>query len=332
MFIYKLKKKNSNTYIIKENIYRFVNSMSQNLNKSIITTGSKAPMISRLFNRKLPEFVPHDNHKEEVMSSIINASPKENKLETTVDIKNKVNDNNFDNENDTDNEKKVIKKRKGGEKKKRVVLTYEDDEEEESIIIKSKLNSKNKKKKFKVSLKGDSSIDISFIKTKQEIRKEEKLREQIRQEYLLKQEEIKKKQIKIPFVYYDGVSTPSKLDIKFGDQIWIFLENARKIKKEFHRLTVDDIILVKDNIIIPHNYEFYYFIHHKIKTKKGLLFDFNNIDASQISSTKVVQRSWYERNKHIYPVSLWTEFDPEEDYVNRVERDGNGNVLFNQDI
>ncbi|KFZ09909.1 hypothetical protein V502_08409, partial [Pseudogymnoascus sp. VKM F-4520 (FW-2644)] len=30
--------------------------------------------------------------------------------------------------------------------------------------------------------------------------------------------------------------------------------------------------------------------------------------------TKVVDRRWYERNKHIYPASVWQEFDPEKDY------------------
>src|SRR3569833_220251 len=29
------------------------------------------------------------------------------------------------------------------------------------------------------------------------------------------------------------------------------------------------------------------------------------------SFTKVVDRRWYESNKHIYPASVWQEFDPE---------------------
>ena len=44
--------------------------------------------------------------------------------------------------------------------------------------------------------------------------------------------------------------------------------------------------------------------------------------------TKVVERKWYERNKHIYPASTWQEFDPEKDYSSEVRRDNGGNTFF----
>jgi protein FAM50 len=44
--------------------------------------------------------------------------------------------------------------------------------------------------------------------------------------------------------------------------------------------------------------------------------------------TKVVDRRWYERNKHIYPASVWQDFDPEKDYQNEVRRDTGGNTFF----
>lgn len=46
------------------------------------------------------------------------------------------------------------------------------------------------------------------------------------------------------------------------------------------------------------------------------------------SFTKVVDRRWYERNKHIYPASVWQEFDPEKDYKQEVRRDLGGNTFF----
>lgn len=46
------------------------------------------------------------------------------------------------------------------------------------------------------------------------------------------------------------------------------------------------------------------------------------------SFTKVVDRRWYERNKHIYPASVWQEFDPEKDYQKEVKRDVGGNAFF----
>jgi protein FAM50 len=44
--------------------------------------------------------------------------------------------------------------------------------------------------------------------------------------------------------------------------------------------------------------------------------------------TKVVDRRWYERNKHIYPASVWQDFDPEKDYQNEIRRDPGGNAFF----
>jgi protein FAM50 len=44
--------------------------------------------------------------------------------------------------------------------------------------------------------------------------------------------------------------------------------------------------------------------------------------------TKVVDRRWYERNKHIFPASVWQEFDPEKDYQKEVKRDLGGNAFF----
>lgn len=44
--------------------------------------------------------------------------------------------------------------------------------------------------------------------------------------------------------------------------------------------------------------------------------------------TKVVDRRWYEHNKHIYPASVWQEFDPEKNYENQIRRDQGGNAFF----
>lgn len=44
--------------------------------------------------------------------------------------------------------------------------------------------------------------------------------------------------------------------------------------------------------------------------------------------TKVVDRRWYERNKHIYPASVWQDFDPDRDYQKEVRRDLGGNTFF----
>ena len=44
--------------------------------------------------------------------------------------------------------------------------------------------------------------------------------------------------------------------------------------------------------------------------------------------TKVVDRRWYERNKHIFPASTWEEYDAARDYSTGVRKDTEGNAFF----
>jgi protein FAM50 len=44
--------------------------------------------------------------------------------------------------------------------------------------------------------------------------------------------------------------------------------------------------------------------------------------------TKVVDRRWYERNKHIFPASVWEDYDPGKDYTKGRRKDTEGNSFF----
>lgn len=46
------------------------------------------------------------------------------------------------------------------------------------------------------------------------------------------------------------------------------------------------------------------------------------------SLVKVVDRRWYEKNKHIYPMSVWADFDPAKDYSDGGKKDREGNAFF----
>ncbi|KAK9452653.1 XAP5, circadian clock regulator-domain-containing protein [Dipodascopsis uninucleata] len=216
---------------------------------------------------------------------------------------------------------KLKQKKKKPTKSQRSKLSFEDEETENN----EESDNAVVRKKRKV----DQSVDTSFLKTKEEEEWDRKQREELRKEFLKRQLQVKDETVNLRFVYFDGTSTPGMVTIKKGDPVWAMLDRTRKDRKEFHRGTVDDIMLVKDNIIIPHNYEFYYFILNKVKTKEGLLFDFDNQDED-VKRTKVVHRPWYEKNKHIYPASLWQEFDPETNYTDLILRDQHGFVYYKQ--
>ena len=49
------------------------------------------------------------------------------------------------------------------------------------------------------------------------------------------------------------------------------------------------------------------------------------------SETMVVDRRWYEKNKHIYPASLWVDYEPGKEFEEKMastRRDASGNVFF----
>jgi protein FAM50 len=75
----------------------------------------------------------------------------------------------------------------------------------------------------------------------------------------------------IPFVFYDGTNIPGgKVKVKKGDHIWLFLDRCRKVgaelgvsgtgntggdknaRREWARVSVDDLMLVRGDLIIPH--------------------------------------------------------------------------------
>ncbi|RDA83654.1 hypothetical protein CP532_4675 [Ophiocordyceps camponoti-leonardi (nom. inval.)] len=220
--------------------------------------------------------------------------------------------------------------------------------------------------------------------TKAALRKEATEREALRLEFLSLQEAVKATEVAIPFVFYDGAHIPGgTVRLKKGDFVWVFLDRCRKVgvgrkvgehgqhhhhhhhhhhnhhRRGWARAGVDDLMLVRDTIIIPHHYDFYYFVMNKILGPSGdRLFDYSadappESDASHseglaptpskatttdISTlegatddprrTKVVDRRWYARNKHIYPASTWQEFDAERDYANEIRKDTGGNTFF----
>ncbi|CAK7262669.1 hypothetical protein SEPCBS119000_000092 [Sporothrix epigloea] len=213
--------------------------------------------------------------------------------------------------------------------------------------------------------------------TQQARRRQEAEREVLRKEFQALQDAVKASSVAIPFVFYEGANLPGGVvSVKKGDPVWLFLDCSRKVgarladgdkkpsKARLHwaRINVDDLMLVRGNLIIPHHYTFYFFLINKTLGPGGeRVFDYRsdvvtppatpaplampraasdgNADGEKDYShlegagddpslTKVVDRRWYERNKHIYPASLWQEFDPEEDYVHQVRRDQGGNAFF----
>jgi protein FAM50 len=94
---------------------------------------------------------------------------------------------------------------------------------------------------------------------------------------------------------------------------------------ELRGTSVDNMMYIKEDLIIPHHYTFYDFIINKARGKSGPLFNFDVHDDVRLIADatrekdeshagKVVERSWYNRFKHIFPASRWEVYDPDKDY------------------
>lgn len=104
--------------------------------------------------------------------------------------------------------------------------------------------------------------------TKSALLREAQTREQLRKEFLSIQEAVKATEILIPFVFYDGTNIPGgACKVKKGDYVWVFLDRSRKVgaelgvggggeksgsRREWARVGVDDLMLVRGEVIIPH--------------------------------------------------------------------------------
>ncbi|THG98648.1 hypothetical protein EW026_g3589 [Hermanssonia centrifuga] len=169
------------------------------------------------------------------------------------------------------------------------------------------------------------NVDTSFLPDREREEAERRQREELRQEWLRKQEDMKQEEIEITYSFWDGSGHRKSVTCKKGDEISTFLEKCRQQFPELRGVSVDNLMYVKEDLIIPHHYTFYDFIVNKARGKSGPLFNFDvhddvrlladaTVEKDESHAGKVVERSYYQRNKHIFPASRWEVYDPERSY------------------
>ncbi|XP_013415166.1 protein FAM50A-like [Lingula anatina] len=201
----------------------------------------------------------------------------------------------------------------------------EEEEEEEQQKTEEKMSIETEKKKKRLGMNPD--VDTSFLPDKDREEEENRIREELRQEWAAKQEELKNENIEITYSYWDGSGHRRTVQMKKGNSIQQFLQRCLEtLRKEFAELkscSVDQLMYVKEDLIIPQHYTFYDFIVTKARGKSGPLFNFDvhddvrmisdaRVEKDESHAGKVCLRSWYERNKHIFPASRWEPYDPEK--------------------
>jgi protein FAM50 len=207
---------------------------------------------------------------------------------------------------------------------------YEDEEQadEESDVKSWKRESEEISVTTK-KIKKDPNVDTSFLPDREREEEENRLREELRQQWAEQQQKLKEEEIDITFSYWDGSGHRRTVRVKKGNSIYHFLQKVLELlRREFSELKTvmaDQLMYVKEDLILPHHYTFYDFIVTKARGKSGPLFQFDvhddvrlvsdaSIEKEESHAGKVLLRSWYERNKHIFPASRWEPYDPTKTY------------------
>ncbi|KAH6614898.1 XAP5, circadian clock regulator-domain-containing protein [Boeremia exigua] len=288
--------------------------------------------------------------------------------------------------------KPVFKKKRKIATKGKLSFGLDEDEETDSSLPTppegtsadaSTVNSEAENKTFKnKKLGANTRVGLKpRVMTKSALQREAQQADVARQDFLKLRERVKATEVAIPFVFYDGTNVPGGLcRVKKGDHIWLFLDKARKVgaelgvggdnsRRNWARVSVDDLMLVRGEVILPHHYEFYYFLFNNVAGFNGPIFDWSTqlSKASPViksdgqekideydplnpkknkdqevrlpdeelegyhddsTITKVVDRRWYEKNKHIFPASVWEEYSPDKVFTKAGRKDAEGNGFF----
>ncbi|KAL2791279.1 protein FAM50B [Daubentonia madagascariensis] len=170
-------------------------------------------------------------------------------------------------------------------------------------------------------------VDTSFLPDRDREEEENRLREELRKEWEAKREKVKGEEMEITFSYWDGSGHRRTVRMSKGSTVQQFLKKALQgLRKDFRELRsagVEQLMYIKEDLILPHYHTFYDFIIAKARGKSGPLFSFDvhadvrllsdaTMEKDESHAGKVVLRSWYEKNKHIFPASRWEPYDPEK--------------------
>ncbi|KWU41463.1 XAP5-domain-containing protein [Rhodotorula sp. JG-1b] len=226
-------------------------------------------------------------------------------------------------------EERKVKKKKKDEGKVKLSFAGDDgdlDEEDGPFVASSKKkaskdgtpdDTEDARAAKRAKLGKNPTVDTHFLPDREREEAERRERDELRKKWLKMQEDMKQEPVEITYSYWDGSGHRKEVTCKKGDTIAQFLEKCRQQFPELRAVSVDNLMYIKEDLIIPHHYTFYDFIVNKYRGKSGPMFNFDVHDDVRLThdaashAGKVIERSWYNRNKHIFPASRWELFNPE---------------------
>lgn len=215
--------------------------------------------------------------------------------------------------------KKAKKRKEKDRKAKLSALTFEVEDEEEEEDEDSWESHK------KVRLSKDPNAETHFLPDTGREKEEAQLKQELEAKWDALQARTKSETIEVTYSYWDGSGHRRNIELSKGTTIEKFLEKARReLAESFHELrgvSSENLMYVKEDLIIPHHYSFYDLIISKARGKSGPLFHFDvhddirmladaRVEKDESHAGKIVTRAYYERNQHIFPVNRWEVYDP----------------------
>jgi len=177
----------------------------------------------------------------------------------------------------------------------------------------------------KKKVRKDPTVPTHFLPDKDREAEEESMKSALREEFQAEQEIVKAEMIEVTYSYWDGSGHRRSIKVNKGCRIDQFLEKCRRdLSDEFHEvrgMSAENLMYIKEDLIIPHQYSFFDLIITKARGKSGPLFHFDvhddirlladaSVEKDESHAGKIVSRAYYERNQHVFPCSRWEVYDP----------------------
>lgn len=238
-------------------------------------------------------------------------------------------------------ERKAFEDKEKRRKRKRAAkashkLSFDDDEAEEGGD-----GEENDGRNIKSSTKSgfglgkDPTVDTGFLPDKAREEAELAERAQIEAEYLERSRKEKSDPLVVTYSFYDGGRRAGgKISLVKGDTVETFLSKCRTellaeggtVNRDLRHCDVPGMMYIKEDLILPHDITFYDLIASKARGKSGPLFRFDVKDDVRLAGDarveredshpgKVILRSWYDKNRAMFPANRWEPYVPGRNYA-----------------
>lgn len=174
-------------------------------------------------------------------------------------------------------------------------------------------------------VKKNPSVDTGFLPDREREAAEQQRRKELQEQWEGEQTKIKAEEIDVTYSYWDGAGHRFTTRVSKGTTISGFLNKCRAQVKQLRNASVDTLMFIKEDIILPQNLTFYDLIVSKARGKSGPLFQFDvhddvrltgnaQVEKDETHAGKVVEKRWYEHNKEKFPASRWEVYDPNKKF------------------